>query len=280
MLTYILNLSNIPAVGFALHFYTEKDYSVDYGTDKDLEIVYVKNGCIKGTLYDYEFDINEGSFLVFFRDLPLRLHLDGGASYSHCCIQLCGNFTYELYDENSSSNISSGLTLPLITPSCHETEKLKKELFSAVSDIGISREINGLSAAIKGLNILQKLSAIHQKKLRATQSPIYILEYQIKKIIEENIYKKQTVEDIAVSLNKTPNYINHIFKQSCGITIRQYINSEKIRLLCEMIQYHGVSFKVACSNMGIDDVYYGYRLFKKHTGVTPTQYLAGNSSIK
>ena len=128
MLTYILNLSDIPTIGFALHFYTEKDYSADYGSYKDLEIVYVKKGCIKGILYGYEFDINEDSFLVFFRDLPLHLHLDGGASYSHCCMQLCGNFTYEIYDESSSSNTPSGLTLPLITPPCRETEELKKEI--------------------------------------------------------------------------------------------------------------------------------------------------------
>ena len=75
----------------------------------------------------------------------------------------------------------------------------------------------------------------------------------------------------------TPNYINSVFKKRQGISIRQYINKEKVSLICELMHHRGVSFKIACENAGIFDVSYGYRLFKKSMGITTKEFL---NSIK
>jgi methylphosphotriester-DNA--protein-cysteine methyltransferase len=64
-------------------------------------------------------------------------------------------------------------------------------------------------------------------------------------------------------------------KEECGITIHQYINKERVRLLGELLQTQSISFQSACSQLGIEDVSYGYRLFKRHMGMTPKEYLEG-----
>ena len=54
--------------------------------------------------------------------------------------------------------------------------------------------------------------------------------------------------------------------------IHQYINKEKVRIISEIISERKLPFKKACESVGIEDVSYGYRMFKKHTGLTPSQF--------
>ena len=70
----------------------------------------------------------------------------------------------------------------------------------------------------------------------------------------------------------SPGYLATVFKKETGITIGQYINSEKIRLISELMNNKGLSFRLACESVGIADVSYGYRLFKKQMGLTPGEY--------
>jgi len=51
------------------------------------------------------------------------------------------------------------------------------------------------------------------------------------------------------------------------------MNREKIRLIAELMEYQGLTFQEACENVGITDLSHGYRLFKRHMGVTPKQYI-------
>jgi methylphosphotriester-DNA--protein-cysteine methyltransferase len=36
----------------------------------------------------------------------------------------------------------------------------------------------------------------------------------------------------------------------------------------------GLTFRDACENVSITDLSHGYRLFKRHMGVTPKQYIS------
>ena len=72
---------------------------------------------------------------------------------------------------------------------------------------------------------------------------------------------------------RTPNYLNSVFKKSAGMGIHQYINKEKVRIISELILERKLPFKKACESVGIEDISYGYRMFKKHTGLTPSQYM-------
>ncbi|NLB81938.1 MAG: helix-turn-helix transcriptional regulator [Clostridiaceae bacterium] len=267
----IINNISIPTIGFAHHFYTDKSYHVNYGFQKSIEIVYIKVGSLFGELNGYNFEVSEDNFLILFRHLPIRLYTDGKNPHSHCSMQLLLDYDFDFFMNNS--NKKSGLILPFVTPSCTQTDCLKKDLFSAISDISMSKDEKQLSSAITGLNILKELSSIYQKKLLENKSPYSILEYQTKKYIASNLRNVLTLCDIAKHLNKTPNYLNYVFKKECGMSIIQYSNKEKIRLICEMIQYRDIPFKVACENVGISDISYAYRMFKKYIGITPKEYL-------
>ena len=267
--------STVPKIGFAHHFCTEKAHNTYYGKEKSIEIAYVEKGNLYGKFNDFYFEANEGDFLVLSRHLPMHLYTDGKSAHSHYSMQLIFEYDFSLVDMSTISRPPScDLLIPFVTTQNIETEMLKRELISAISGLNISRENNHLSASITALNILNRINNIYSKKLRNNNlSGASLITYQIKKYISSNLHTRISLDDIDAKINKTPNYVNSVFKKETGITIIQYINQEKVRSICEFISNMGTTFSVACEAVGISDTSYGYRLFKKHMGVTPADYL-------
>jgi two-component system response regulator YesN len=77
-------------------------------------------------------------------------------------------------------------------------------------------------------------------------------------------------------MDKTPNYLNSVFRKATGVSIHQYINREKMRLAASLMEEQSLTFAEACENVGISDLSHGYRLFKRHMGVTPKEYLSAD----
>ena len=53
----------------------------------------------------------------------------------------------------------------------------------------------------------------------------------------------------------------------------EYINKLRVEKAKEIIQHENVSFKEIAGRVGIDNIYYFYRIFKKYTDMTMGQYL-------
>jgi len=104
--------------------------------------------------------------------------------------------------------------------------------------------------------------------------------YKIKKIITGSKGEDISLDLLSRKIGKTPNYLNYVFKEETGMTIHSYIIKEKVRIICELILSRSLSFKDACQAVGINDVSYGYRLFKKQTGLTPGAFSKGETYSK
>lgn len=272
-----LQFNTIPHIGFAHHFYMENYCQKHNISEKSLELVYVKNGEIIAEVYGMSFKVHEGSIFLLFRDLPYKLYSAGGVPQAHCSIQLVFDYSLSIIkDFYELPGDFNGLILPLVIAPGAETEMIKKELYTIVSELGTSREKYTLSASLAAMGILAKLDRICRWELYAKKKSASILEYKIKQYITEHIHKNIHLTDLETALEKTPNYLNSVFKLSTGLSINQYISKEKVRLIGELMENKGLSFKASCESVAIMDVSYGYRLFKKHMGVTPKTYLLGN----
>lgn len=271
----IINTLTMPTIGFSHHFFTDKPYHTSYNRNKSIEIVFVKEGILHGEFNGHAFCASEGDVLVLFRHLPITLYTDINTAHAHCSIQLLMDFDLEVCEEEHLQPYQNdGLIVPFVTEKCKETEILKKEIYNAVSLAMIERERNQLESSIICLHILQRLSELFNRCNQNNQVSIQSsLVYKIQKYISTHLHRKITLDEIAKHTNKTPNYINSVFKQGSGLSIIQYINQEKARIICDFIKNKGISFSVACEAVGIYDISYGYRLFKKHIGVTPKEFL-------
>lgn len=270
-----LDFSHLPRVGFAHHFYMDKYMQKHRRKENSIEIVYIKEGDAVLEAFGRMFDIKKGSIVLLFRCEPFCIYSADGTSHKHCSVQLNLDYTLTVLEDGELPPESfEGLLLPFVLPPCGETESIKKDLYTIVSDIGISRAKRSKTAAALAMGILGKLDQVHRREAASERTGTSLLEYKIKTYIASHIHKNITLQDLSDALGKTPNYLNSAFRQATGISIHRYINNEKVRLIAEVMEGREVSFKTACESVSIMDVAYGYRLFKKHMGVTLRTYLS------
>ena len=277
-----LKFKDIPTIGFAHHFNAENYFQSYNISDDSFEIVYIKAGDVTAELYDKVYDIEAGSILVLFRRLPIKLSSKKGTPHTHCSVQIKTSGVAEFIDSDFQipKDSTRGIMLPFITPPCQENELIKKDLYSIISLLGGSNEGGKFSASLCAMGILSKLDSLYIQKLYAKKNNSSLLDYKIKQYISRNISKDLSLENIAMAVGKSPNYLNSVFKKVNDIGIHQYINREKVRIIGECIKNRGFSFREACESVSVYDVSYGYRLFKKHSGLTPSAFLEGRQLNK
>lgn len=89
------------------------------------------------------------------------------------------------------------------------------------------------------------------------------------KYIEDNIYRKITVPEVARRVNLTDTYLCRVFKSDVGKSMIDYINELKLKKAYELLISKNFLIKEAASAVGINDQFYFNRLFKKYFGITP-----------
>ena len=269
----LITFKNVPKLGFAHHFYSENYDYTRQKMENSLEIVYVKNGNLNITLDKKTMVAKPGSVFVLLRTLPFHFKTDENSHHTHCTVQVIGDFEFEVIDDiNKIPDDYPSLIIPFITEPCDETERIKKQLFSIVSDLSVSRDLNEFSSSLAAMGILETLGNVFKKTFLKETQNASLLCYKIKRYVSEHLHESILLSDIENKLGKTSIYLNSVFKKESDTTIHQYINREKMRLVAELMDNKGISFKNACENAGIKDISYGYRMFKKQIGITPAEY--------
>ncbi len=100
------------------------------------------------------------------------------------------------------------------------------------------------------------------------------LATQMINIIDENIYKKVTVEQICENLNYSRTYLSKIFKSSTGHTILEYILMRKIHEARKLIREGKYNFTQIADMLMFDNPHYFSTVFKRVTKITPSEYKA------
>ena len=69
-----------------------------------------------------------------------------------------------------------------------------------------------------------------------------------------------------------PVYCGALFSQETGQTILQYTNRLRITKAKELLHFTNDSVSEIAAEVGIEDLYYFSRLFKKLVGMSPSEY--------
>ncbi len=264
-----MNFDRLPEVGFAMQHYS-KEYSASYGNidNKCVEIAYINSGAVKVNFNNSELIAEEGDILILFRHLPIFTETVGDKINSHYTV--LAEFS-ECDIEISEAPQIGGLTLPFIIRKGDAAEEAGRRIRRIARDMAENGRQNALTASIEFLSALKLLSesafsdeaGTAYRKIAAAAT-----EY-----IEENQNKKISLSDIARHIGKSPNHVGKAFKAVYGTSIVTYMGKEKIKRVAMHMLTDSASFDEACRLANITDTVYGYKLFKKHMGITPKEYL-------
>lgn len=279
MIAGFLTFNTLPEIGFAHNHYSG-NYVYHYGRSKfNFEIVYINSGSVSLEYQGKEFIADEGSILILFRHLPVKVSTLGHAHQSHCTIQIGLGYDF-LISDTQNPHPDNGLLLPFVLPDQYVTAEIIKELNDIVSLVSQTPGRYSFNASLRVLGVLEKIDRIARNTSNPVSPAHLKIATAVSYYVDENISQKISLKNLSEFLKKSPNYINHAFRNVHGKSITEYINEKKVKHISALMQKDNIPFPHACEMTGIGDISYGYRLFKKHTGLTPSTFMKNEKIIK
>lgn len=90
--------------------------------------------------------------------------------------------------------------------------------------------------------------------------------------IQNHFQKDLSLDEVSKQLDLSPYYFSKLFKEETGSNFVEYVTRLRIGRAKELLEKEGMSMKEICASVGYSDPNYFSRIFKKHMGVTPTEY--------
>lgn len=97
------------------------------------------------------------------------------------------------------------------------------------------------------------------------------------KIIDYNYCSAISVERIAEHLSVDPSYFSRKFNQKTGKSPKRYIVEKRIERAIELLSSTNAGIFEISNSIGYEDQFYFYRIFKKYTGMSPSEYRKKNA---
>ncbi len=91
--------------------------------------------------------------------------------------------------------------------------------------------------------------------------------------IESNFHKECDRVKIAAHINVSLDYLSKIFRQECGLKLIEYVTLCRIHHSRELLAKRPrMKVKDIAAAVGVPDVDYFCKSFKKHTALTPKEF--------
>lgn len=87
-----------------------------------------------------------------------------------------------------------------------------------------------------------------------------------------NVSEPLTLKNLAAMCFISPSYLSALFKQETGTTLIDYINTQRVNRAAQLLEQNNHTIAAVAEEVGILDVNYFTKIFKKTLGVTPTRY--------
>lgn len=133
---------------------------------------------------------------------------------------------------------------------------------------------------IDNLNSMQEVQRCHEamlhdycqlvkEKSRIRFSP---LVRNALNIIDLNVSEPITLSILSEQMNVNASYLSKVFSAEVGMPITEYVNTRKVQTAAKMLDTTSMQIQEVASYVGINDLNYFSKMFKKYTGSTPSKY--------
>ena len=128
-----------------------------------------------------------------------------------------------------------------------------------------------------GALVLQLLAHIHaiETNSRTTVGDSDLVQ-RARRIMQDHLDDGIEVEAIASQVGVGYTHLLEIFRQYTGLTPYQYFLQLRMHRAKELLQNTRLSVKEVAARMNFENQYYFARLFRKKTGMSPSQWRAGS----
>jgi len=90
--------------------------------------------------------------------------------------------------------------------------------------------------------------------------------------VQNNYMRDITIRDVAQGCACSESTVSHLFKQHTGLPIMKYIAALRMEQAEKLLRSSNLPVSTVAQMCGFSNVNYFPTAFKKHTGITPTEY--------
>ncbi len=94
---------------------------------------------------------------------------------------------------------------------------------------------------------------------------------QVKRYIARNLDCDLKRDEIAESVHLNPNYLSRLFTRMEGISLKDYITQEKMRMAREMIKTTRFSISIIAMKVGYTNISHFSQVYRQYFGVSPSE---------
>ena len=127
--------------------------------------------------------------------------------------------------------------------------------------------------------IMELIGEVYSQNNRYPHSGKEDLARMIRDYLKAHFTEDVTLSAISEQFSLSPPYIVTLFKKQYGTTVVEYLTDLRIEYACEALKNSAVAAAEIGSAVGYHDAAYFYRVFKKKTGLTPSQYRAKYGTV-
>lgn len=290
MIFYEIKLLTPPKFVFACQVDLENYNNKFPNIENLLEFAVCEQGDI---LYEYKNGEKEivcpGMFIPITKDLHCHTSMASPGRQKHTTVGIVADYQLkkhdtETFDREALRKRMESANIMLIPyhwqlGDSYETvyQLLKKIIPNAVSQ----QSQKQLFALSDWYRLSAYLTEFVIKKLDNTKilQPPSALRYaeQVQEYIHVHYQEPLSVSEIAKYIGISAGYLHTVFKSVTGYGVLEYINQYRVWLAMQYIKSRNLSLKKVAALVGIEDVAYMSRLFKKTTGVSYREFVEQKS---
>ena len=149
-----------------------------------------------------------------------------------------------------------------------------------VHPLHFDKLFNTFSAKIEKVHSIQESNKIQEKMMKEycflvkkhSLSSYSTLIGKVITLIDYDITADLRLNAVAKQLFVNPSYLSSAFSSELGQTLTKYVNTKRIERAVMLLHKTDMQIQDVATSVGIVDVNYFIRLFKKRYGMTPTEY--------
>ncbi len=123
--------------------------------------------------------------------------------------------------------------------------------------------------------IMQELIGMLARELEKTELAPSKRNYAdtIKSYLLEHYRESIEIDALARLIHRSPSYAAALFKEVYGQSPIRYMHQLRVQEACSLLIHSDMSITHIADYLGYYDTSYFYRMFKKHTGFSPSDYV-------
>ena len=140
------------------------------------------------------------------------------------------------------------------------------------SRVEFTKEVYNAQSVEQCEEILRKIARFFSER---DQEPERTLSPLVRKVITDvdtDLKEPLTLQYFSEKLGVNGSYLSNLFRRETGKTITQYVTDQRLKHAENLLRYTNKPVRSVAVEVGIGDAQYFSRLFRKKTGMKPTEY--------